>query len=78
LKDSAKEQVKFNTEMIKLLAVLLLGAGGGSISLIIEGIDKASEVIFTAWGILIVVICIVVIYKRYVITQRIINDGNGK
>jgi hypothetical protein len=78
LEDFAKEQIKFNTEMIKLLAVLLPGAGVGCISLIINGISKASGVIFTAWGILVVIVCIVLIYKRYVITQKIISDGNRK
>ena len=29
--DQKKEQIRFNTEMIKLLAVLLFGTGGGEL-----------------------------------------------
>jgi hypothetical protein len=45
LTDQQKEQIRFNTEVLKLLAILLLGAGSGVISLIIDGVDTGREVI---------------------------------
>jgi hypothetical protein len=65
LTDQQKEQIRFNTEVIKLLALLLLGAGSGIISLIIDGVDTGREVIFTAGGMIVDVFCIRTIYTRY-------------
>jgi len=74
LTDQQKEQIRFNTEMIKLLAVLLFGTGGGAITLIVDGVNSGRKVIFTAAGMIMAVICFIMIYIRYGITQKMIND----
>jgi hypothetical protein len=73
LTDQQKEQIRFNTEVIKLLAILLLGAGSGVISLIIDGVDTGREVIFTAGGMIVNVVCIRTIYTRYHAIQKMIK-----
>jgi hypothetical protein len=75
--DQQKEQIRFNTEMIKLLAVLLFGTGGGSITLIVDGVNSGKKVIFTAVGIIMAITCFILIYMRYGVTQKIINDGRN-
>lgn len=49
--DRIKEQIKFNTEILKLVVVLMIATGGGALSLILEGFDKARDVILAAGGI---------------------------
>jgi hypothetical protein len=43
LDDKVKEQIKFNTEIIKLLVLLFITSGGGTLTLIAEGVDVARE-----------------------------------
>jgi len=76
LSDQQKEQIRFNTEMIKLLVVLLFGTVGGVISFILKGIHTGKDVLFTAAGILVATVCIVIGYRQFRATQKIINDGN--
>jgi hypothetical protein len=73
LTDQQKEQIRFNTEVLKLLAILLLGAGSGVISLIIDGVDTGREVIFTAGGMIVDVICIRIMYARYHAIQKMMK-----
>jgi hypothetical protein len=73
LADQQKEQIRFHTEVIKLLAILLVGAGGGVISLIIDGVDTGREVVFTAGGMILNVICIRIMYARYHAIQKMIK-----
>jgi hypothetical protein len=77
LTDQQKEQIRFNTEMIKLLAVMLVGTGGGSITLLVEGVNSGKKVIFTAAGMIMAIACFILIYIRYGVTQKIINDGRN-
>ena len=77
LTDQQKEQIRFNTEMIKLLGVLLFGTGGGAITLIVDGLNSGRKVFFTAGGMITVVFCLILIYGRYSVTQKIIRDGKN-
>jgi len=75
LSDQQKEQIRFNTEMIKLLVVLLFGTVGGVISFLLEGINTGKEAVFTVFGMIVAIACIIILYRRYSVTQKIINDG---
>ncbi|MBT1699897.1 hypothetical protein KK083_23625 [Fulvivirgaceae bacterium PWU4] len=71
--DRVKEQIKFNTEIIKLIVVLMIATGGGALSLIITGLTHARDVILAAIGMILAIICWVITFKRYKVTQDLIN-----
>lgn len=73
MSDKQKEQIRFNIEIMKLLAVLLLGAGGGSIALVIEGIHTGKDAFFIAAGMILSVVCIRGIYNLYHETLKLIK-----
>ena len=77
LTDQQKEQIRFNTEMIKLLAVLLFGTGGGAITLMVDGVNSGRKVLFTAGGMIVAIFCLILIYGRYSVTQKMIRDGKN-
>lgn len=74
LSDQTKEQIKFNTEIIKLIFVLFLTTGGGVITLVINEIDTGAEIFFTAGG---MIIAVIVLYSRYTLTQKLIDSGKS-
>jgi hypothetical protein len=51
--DRIKEVVRFLTEWLKIFAMLLAVCVGGSISLIVDGLDKGRQVILCTFGLLI-------------------------
>ena len=71
--DRVKEQIKFNTEIIKLIVVLMIATGGGAFSLILTGLTHARDVILAAGGMIMAVICWVITFIRYKITQDLID-----
>ena len=74
LTDRNKEQIKFNTEIVKLIVVLMIATGGGAISLILEGFSHgARDVILAVGGMIIAITCLIITYKRYRITQHLID-----
>lgn len=73
--DRLKEQIRFNTEIIKVVAAFLLATAGSVVSFIISGIDSGREVIFTAIGLLLSTFSIFVLHNLYRITQRLIRHG---
>ena len=56
--------------MIKLLVVLLFGTVGGVISFILKGIHTGKDVIFTAAGIVVATVCVVIGYRQFRATQK--------
>ncbi len=73
--DQTKEQIKFNTEILKLIVLLMVATGGGALSLIIDGFSHgARDVILAAAGMIIAVTCLIITYKRYRITQHLIDN----
>jgi tetrahydromethanopterin S-methyltransferase subunit C len=71
--DRTREQIKFNTEIIKLIIVLMITTGGGALTLIITGLHHARETILAAAGMIVAVICWIITFKVYKITQDLIN-----
>jgi archaellum biogenesis protein FlaJ (TadC family) len=67
LDDLNKERLKFNIEIIKLLTLLFITTGGGSLALLSELLDGLSRWIFIFWGMLFSLLCGVmgiVVYKN--------------
>lgn len=56
MSESDKERVKFNTEIIKLLVLMFLATGGGTVSLILN-FKSATHGVLAAFGMLISLIC---------------------
>jgi hypothetical protein len=50
--EKVKERIKFNVEVIKILALLFVATGGGAVSLIIAEKFKASYAILAVAGML--------------------------
>jgi hypothetical protein len=71
--DRIKEQIKFNTEIIRLIIVLMIATGGSALTLIITGLRHARETILAAAGMIVAVVCWVVTVKVYKITQDLIK-----
>lgn len=52
----------------------MVAAGGGALSLIIDGFNHgARDVILAAAGMIIAITCLIITYKRYRITQHLID-----
>jgi hypothetical protein len=73
--DRLKEQIRFNTEIIKVLSAFLLATTGSVVSFIISGIDTGREVIFTSFGLVLSTFSIFIIQYFYRVTQRLIKHG---
>ncbi|HMJ71484.1 MAG TPA: hypothetical protein VK508_21460 [Cyclobacteriaceae bacterium] len=56
--DKLKERMRFETEMVRLGTIFLLTVGGGVVSLILEGPDRGSEIVFLSFGMILFVIAI--------------------
>ena len=53
--EKVKERIKFNTEIIKLFALLFMAAGGGTVSLIVNQLPGSADGFFAALGMVIVI-----------------------
>jgi hypothetical protein len=53
--------------------VFLIATGGGSISLILTGLEHGRDVVLAAAGMIIAIICIIITYVRYKNTQALIE-----
>ena len=73
LTDKEKELIRFNTEMIKLLVVLFMATGGGSLALIAEGIEMAREAILAFAGMVFAVTSGVLGLMIYMNTQKLLK-----
>jgi hypothetical protein len=71
--DEDKERIRFNTELIKLLMVLLLATGGGAVSLILQGMTHGKHVILTAAGMIIAITTGIMAYRVYRYTRKLIK-----
>jgi hypothetical protein len=74
--DQIEEQIRFNTEIIKFLAVTLIATLSGVLALVISRGSTAVENLFTAGGMIVAVICIGAIFRRYSETRKMIDDGS--
>ncbi len=72
--DKNKELIKFYTEVMKLLTVLLAETLGSSISLILNRPVSASGVVFISFGLLM---SVVFGYFIFTLSKTIINLING-
>ncbi len=73
--DRVKEQIRFNTEMLKLFAVVLTGTVGGILALLIERVDTGIEFVCLTGGMIMAPVFVVVSYRLYTITQKLIRHG---
>lgn len=71
--DRVKEQIKFNTEIIRLIVVVMIATGGGTLSLLIIGPTHARDALLIAAGMMIVFVCWVITYRCYRVTQKLID-----
>jgi hypothetical protein len=73
LSERIKEQIKFGTEVLWLLTVLLLTTVGGTLSLILRGVMYAREVVLATGGILLATALMVAAYSQYKQIRQLIN-----
>jgi hypothetical protein len=74
LTDQVKEQIRFNTEVIRLIAIFLLATGGGVVALIIGGVDSGRKIFFVTGGLLTIFACIIGFYRTYTETQKLLRQ----
>ncbi len=72
--EKLKERIKFKTEILKLFVILMIATGGGSLSLIMKGLDYARDGVLAAFGMIFSIVCLVVTYVQYHVTQRLIDS----
>jgi hypothetical protein len=73
--DKIKGQIRFNTEIGKLLVVILVGTIGGITSLLLDKANSGAKYVFLIAGMIITPTCIVIIKYLYSITQKLIRNG---
>lgn len=69
LSDQDKEQIKFNTELIKILALTFLTTAGGTVTLYL----KQGPDLYTITGTIFVVLIGIIGFSLFTYTQNIIN-----
>jgi hypothetical protein len=76
--DRIKEQIRFNTEVLKLIIVGFLATSGGVLSLVVTRGSTAVENLFTAGGMIIVIViaCVIAMIRTYKRIQTLIDNGN--
>lgn len=73
MSEKDKEVIRFNTEIIKVLAFLFTATGGGVTTLIISGIGTAREAIITAFGMVFVLVIGILGLSRYRTTKNLVK-----
>ena len=73
--EKIKEEIRFNTEVLKLFVVVLVGTLGGVVSLIVIGTMNGRVLIFIFFGLLLSVVLIIGIYSFYKGIKNLI-DGD--
>ncbi len=63
LREAIKERVRFYTELIKILWLLVLGVGGRTAGLFLKGINSLKAFILFGAGIFIVLLSLLLILK---------------
>lgn len=63
--DKVKEEIRFNTEILRLVVVGILTIGGGTVSIISEGVFTGKRNFLIACGIFILIVLIRYLYKSY-------------
>jgi len=72
-KEALKEEIKFLTEIFRLLAILTLAVGGGTVGLIL-GAHTALKNIFAAAGFIATVVLGVLLYRFQSHIRRLITQ----
>ena len=70
------ERLKFETEVLKLLVLLWLALGGGSLSLVAGGLT-GMRLLLAGLGLSITVVVILMSIRQYVKIQSIIERAEG-
>ena len=70
------ERLKFETEVLKLLVLLWLALGGGSLSLVAGGLT-GMKLLLAGLGLSITVVVILMSIRQYVKIQSIIKRAEG-
>lgn len=76
--DRIKEQIRFNTELLKLISVLFIAVGSGFIGLVLKESKTAKDVLFMVVGMFINLGCIISILRMHKATRKLINDGKSQ
>ena len=63
LREAIKERVRFYTELIKILWLLVLGVGGGTVGLFLKGFSSVKSFILFSAGVFIVLLSLLLILK---------------
>jgi hypothetical protein len=72
--NGTKELIKFNTEMMKLLGIVLIATLGGAITLIVGGPMNGPKAVFVFFGLLLSTAIIYLLYQLYKSTNTLINE----
>jgi hypothetical protein len=78
LDDRIKEQIRFNTELLKLISVLFIAVGSGFIGLLLKESRTAKDVLFIVAGMFTDLGCIISIFRMHRTTRKLINDGKSQ
>ncbi len=62
-KEVIKERVKFYTELLKLLWVLLIALGGGLSGLFLRGVNEGKDILITMVGVILFIMAVIGVVK---------------
>jgi hypothetical protein len=69
--EKVKEEIRFNTEILKVLSLFFITTAGGVSSLIIGGLNNGAKVVITAFGMIFVVVIGILGLVIYTNTKKI-------
>lgn len=71
--DKIKEKIKFNTEVLRLTAVSILAIGGGTMSLIDEGVFNGRRNFMIAFGLILSIVLLRFLYHSIMTINKTIK-----
>ena len=73
MKDRDKEQIRFYTEIIKLLTLLFIATGGGAVSLVVSGLENATYSVMALTGMMFSIGCGILAIFVYRQTEKLLK-----
>ena len=71
--EEKKERIKFNTEMIKLIGIFIIGTATGTFSFLIKGITSSREFILCLIGMTVIIVFVFICLMTLKNTYRILK-----
>lgn len=76
-RDRIKEELKFHTEVGRILSAVLVMTAGGTITHMAAGFESRAGIFLVATGLIVSCCLLLMIARKYIKIKNILNNGTG-